>query len=109
MRFRLFAPLRAKVTSSTRSLALLSQGLRLLILATPHAEVRGASFDHFVGEREQLVWNLEAKRLGGLEIDGQFELCRILHWKVRGLCTLENTIDIQYRFSIQIEVIGPKR
>src|SRR5262249_38116957 len=43
MRFRLFAPLRAKVTSSTRSLALLSQGSRLLILAEPHDELRGAS------------------------------------------------------------------
>jgi hypothetical protein len=27
------------------------------------------SLDHLVGEREQLVWNLEAERLRGLEID----------------------------------------
>jgi len=29
-----------------------------------------ASFNHLVGEREQLVWNLEAKRLRSLEVDG---------------------------------------
>jgi hypothetical protein len=28
-----------------------------------------ASFDHLVGQREHFVWNLEAKRLGGLEVD----------------------------------------
>jgi hypothetical protein len=27
-------------------------------------------FDHLVGKREQLVWNLEAERPCGLEIDG---------------------------------------
>jgi hypothetical protein len=25
--------------------------------------------DHLVGERKQLVWNIEAERLGGLEVD----------------------------------------
>src|SRR5262249_40524714 len=34
------------------------------------------SFDHLVGEREQPVWNLEAERLGGLEVDHQLELGR---------------------------------
>src|SRR5215813_794485 len=32
------------------------------------------SFDHLVGEREQFVWNLEAERFGGLEVDHQLEL-----------------------------------
>jgi hypothetical protein len=30
---------------------------------------RAVSFDHLVGERQQLVWNLEAQRLGGPEVD----------------------------------------
>jgi hypothetical protein len=32
-----------------------------------------ASFDHLVGGGEQSVWNLEAERLCGLEVDDQFE------------------------------------
>ena len=35
------------------------------------------SFDHLVGKSEQLVWNLEAKRLGGLEIDDQIQFGRL--------------------------------
>jgi hypothetical protein len=31
-------------------------------------------FDNFVREREEIVGQLEAKRLGGLEIDHQLEL-----------------------------------
>jgi hypothetical protein len=34
-------------------------------------------FDHLVGEREHLVWNLEAERLRGLEIDDELELGRL--------------------------------
>jgi hypothetical protein len=43
-------------------------------------ETRGAStsrsFDHLVGEREQPVRDFEAERLGSLEVEHQFELCR---------------------------------
>src|SRR5262249_35456663 len=34
----------------------------------------GASFDHLVGEPDQLVGNLEAERLSGLEADDKLEL-----------------------------------
>jgi hypothetical protein len=53
------------------------------------------SFDHLVGNREQLVWNLEAKRLGGLEIDGQLELRRLLNGKIGRLGSLQDAIDIR--------------
>src|SRR6516165_6117620 len=54
-RVGLFAPLRDKVTSSARLVDL------CWLLQT--------SFNHLVGEREQLVWNLEAERLRSLEVD----------------------------------------
>src|SRR5215471_181520 len=53
------------------------------------------SFDHLVGEREQPVRNLEAKRLRGLEIDGQFELRWPLNGKISRLGSLEDAIDIR--------------
>src|SRR5262249_33399137 len=94
MRFRLFAPLRAKVTSSTRSLALLSQGSRLLILAEPHDELRGASFDHLVSAGEQRGRDFEAEYLGGSEVDNEIELGRLLHRQVVRLRPAQNFIDI---------------
>jgi hypothetical protein len=44
--------------------------------------MRGAStsrsFDQLVGEREQLVWNLEVERLRRFEIDRELEFGRLL-------------------------------
>ena len=50
---------------------------------------RGVSFDHLVGEREQLVWNLEAERLGSPEIDDQFELGGLYDRQVGRFLALE--------------------
>jgi hypothetical protein len=36
-----------------------------------------ALFDHLVGGREQRLWNFEAQRLGGFEVDHQLELGRL--------------------------------
>src|SRR6516165_5731922 len=49
---------------------------------------------HLVGEREKLVWNLEAKRLGGLEVDHRLVLGWRLYWNLGWFLALENTIDI---------------
>src|SRR5207247_1623179 len=64
------------------------------------------SFDHLVGEREQLVWNLEAERLSGLEIDDQLELGWLHHWKIGGLRTLENPTDIDAYLAICVGKIA---
>src|SRR5215813_9885559 len=37
------------------------------------------SLDHLVGTREQRNWRVEAKRLGGVEVDHELEFGRILH------------------------------
>src|SRR5438034_626031 len=52
------------------------------------------SFDHLVGEREQLVWNLEAERLGRLEVDHQIVLGWLLHRQVGRLLAPEDAIHI---------------
>src|SRR5215467_2811979 len=49
------------------------------------------SFDHLVGKREELVWNIDTKRLGGLEIDYKRELCRLYYGQVGRLGALQDT------------------
>jgi hypothetical protein len=56
---------------------------------------RGVSFDHLVGEREQVVGNRDALRLRCLEIDGQLELVYLLHRQVGGRGTFENLDGIK--------------
>jgi hypothetical protein len=36
-------------------------------------------FDHLVGEREQLLWNRDAKGLRGFEVDEQLKFRRLLN------------------------------
>src|SRR6516162_2528237 len=55
---------------------------------------RAVSFDHLVGGGEKSRWNVEAKRLGGREIDHRFVLGRRLHRKIGRLLALEDAIDI---------------
>src|SRR5262245_46802531 len=54
-----------------------------------------ALFDHLVGDGNQFIWNLEAESLGGLEVDGQFELRWLLNGKISRLGSLQDAIDIR--------------
>jgi hypothetical protein len=47
-----------------------------------------ASFNHLVGALQQEPWHVQPKRLGGLEIDYEVELGRLLHWDVGGIGAL---------------------
>ena len=51
-------------------------------------------FDHLVGACEERGRHGQAKRLGGLEIDHEFEFGGLLDRKIGGLCPLEDLIDI---------------
>src|SRR5262249_30126785 len=50
-------------------------------------------FDHLVGAGDERRRHREAKRLGGLEIDNEFELCGLLDRQIGGLNSLENFVD----------------
>jgi hypothetical protein len=58
---------------------------RFVPSATERIAANLCLLDHLVGEREQLVRNLEAERLGGFQIDYQVVLGRQLHWQITRL------------------------
>src|SRR5262249_2737515 len=66
-------------------------------------------FDHLVGEREQLVWNLEAERLRGLEVDRELVLGRCLYRQVGRLLALEDAVDVSGGVPVLVKQIGPIR
>src|SRR5262249_18890193 len=48
--------------------------------------------DHLVGEREQLIWNIEAEPLRCLQINDQLELGRLLYRDVARLRSTKNPV-----------------
>src|SRR5882724_2127742 len=58
--------------------------------------------DHLVGECEQLVWHIEAKRLRAPQIDHELELGRLHHGQVCGLLALENSSGVDADLTISI-------
>src|SRR5262245_56898477 len=95
-RVGLFAPLRPKVTSSAQSL-----GLPILT----HDEL-ASSLDHLVGSHEHARRHGQAERPGGLKVDDRFILSRCLHWKVGGLNTTQDTVDIGCSLPKLIDAVG---
>src|SRR5438132_7944920 len=63
-------------------------------IPTHALQQRAESFDHLVGSSKKRVRHGQAKRLGGLDVDGQLELGRLLDREVGGLLALEVAIDI---------------
>jgi len=68
--------------------------------------MRGASFDHLVGQREQERRNFEAQRLGAFEVDEELEL-RWPHDRQAGrICAIENETRVDSSLSISVDDIG---
>src|SRR5262245_13232175 len=70
---------------------------------------RFTSLDHLVGALLKEQRHVEAKRLGGLEIDGQLELGRLLDRKVRRRGPLEDAINIRGRTANNIDRVRSVR
>src|SRR5262245_21710097 len=59
-------------------------------------------FNYFVGTGEQCWRDVETERLGGLEVDGELELCRLLHRKVGGTGAPKNLVDVPGGAALQV-------
>ena len=70
-------------------------------LAPPHHSITSSARASSVGG------TVEAERLGGLEVDHQFELGRRLHRQVGRLLALENAIDVAGRAPELVDPIRP--
>ena len=57
-------------------------------------------FNHLVGNRKYARRNDEPKRLGGLQIDGEFKLGRSPHWQIGGFGTVEDFADVDAALAI---------
>src|SRR3974377_238154 len=57
----------------------------------------GGLLDHLIGGHLHDLWNCQAERLGGLEIDDEFDFRGLLHRKLGRLIALEDAIDIEGR------------
>ena len=54
-------------------------GQSVLANGCEQSQQSSALFDHLVGDREEIVGNLDTERLGGFEIDDKLELGRLLY------------------------------
>jgi hypothetical protein len=64
-------------------------------------------FDHLVSAGEHGRGNVDAERLGRLEIDHQLVLGRRLHRKISRFLALEDAVDVSGRAPMQVDSVGP--
>src|SRR6202011_2346397 len=62
--------------------------------------------DHLVGEREQIVRDFDAERLGSLEIDDQLELGQLHNRQIGGLFALEDSPGVDALLTIWVNKAG---
>jgi hypothetical protein len=58
-----------------------------------HRGLTGVLLDHLVGGGQQRLWNGEAKRLGGLEVDGKLDFCGLLDRQIGWFLAFENVLQ----------------
>ena len=65
------------------------------------------SLDHLVRPDQHRLRNRQAQSLGGLEVDYQFELRRLLDGEVGGLGALEDLVDVGCDPAVRSRKLGP--
>src|SRR5437870_4324574 len=60
-------------------------------------EGRAWLFDHLIRPQKHRLRDFHAERLGGLHVDDQLKLGRLLHWEIGGLGAFEDLVDVRRR------------
>src|SRR5262249_45601554 len=63
-------------------------------LTQSRAAWRTYSLNDLIRSRQHVRRNRESDLLGGSEIDHQFKFCWLFDWKVSGLCTFQNLVNV---------------
>jgi hypothetical protein len=50
-------------------------------------------FDYLVGERQNFIWNDEAERLGGLQVNNEVEFGWLLDWDITWFCPAKYLVN----------------
>jgi hypothetical protein len=78
---------------SRRNLVHRSERRQVPITTFRFAGTKVILLDHLVGKREQLVWNFETQRLGGLDVYHEIEPCGLLDGDFAWFHPAQNLID----------------
>ena len=104
---------RILIGSDARMMDLLQRFLRAMsgsCQTRTHAPQQKTSlFDHIIGERQQVRWNIETKRPRGLKVDCDFEFYRRLCRQIGRAGSLQNAIDVGSRALEYVDRISPVR
>src|SRR5439155_27187693 len=73
----------------------------LLSRLTPNASPSW-SLNYFIRPVQYRLRNRQPDLLGGLEVDDQLELCRLLHRQIGGLSAFQNLVHIRSRAPVQV-------
>jgi hypothetical protein len=77
-----------------------SVGLLCAISGHMHRSKQPPSLNHFIGQCQQSIWDVEAKRSGSLEINNQRELRRLYHRQIGGLGAVQNSASVNPKLTI---------
>jgi hypothetical protein len=95
----------ARKRTSSRS----SRYVRFVPKPTYAAQQNPRLFDHLVGAQQKRLWNCQPEHLGGLKVDNELKLRRVLHWQVSGLGTAQYAVDISRRLLKLVQQIDAIR
>src|SRR5262245_18664243 len=71
-----------------------------------HTGLSRRILDHLIGSHEHQRWDRQAQSLSSFKVDHQFELRRLLYWKIGGFGTFQNFVYIVGSATKSLKITG---